>query len=1610
MKRFLFLVFLVILFLPVIGQQRPVPEYNYSHGNIQTLDDLPLYVEKKIFVKLRVYLRQDIRYEKHIGFFNGNVDSTLAGIVRRYHVESIEQTFVRIKNSELNSIFTFTLENDSDAESLITELGKLRSVEYAERMPAYYSFYIPNDPLYPASSYLTQISAPDAWDVETGNSTVSIAIVDDAVRITHEDLLGKIKINTAEIDSNGIDDDGNGYIDDVRGFDVSNNDGGVCPPSTVTPTYFSHGTFVAGIAAGNTNNSKGISSIGFNCSIIPVKCKPDSSLGNIIPDAYLGLEYATVMHASVINMSWGGFVYSNTYQLLCTTAHIGGSVLVAAAGNTGNEMLIYPAAYDSVISVGSVNPNDMLSAFSTRGSWLDIVAPGLNIAGTLATSDTSYATMSGTSMAAPIISGICGLMISNNSSLTVDEVEQCLESGSTNINYQNPSNIGKTGSGRADALGAVTCSEAPPKPHVCNGSCGLWLCPGSSIQFFGSSYGLSASSWQWTFPGGIPSTSTLQNPVVTYPYSGLFDVVLVTCNSFGCDTLVLHNYVYVSEPVGSLTANYTGTFCAGSVTYLNFELFGYPPFTITYTDGTNTWTINNIQGDIQIPVYPSGPVTYSFISMSDAYCPGNASGQVSLTPVECSPCSNTDFEFSNFSTWEGMLGECCGDTNFIAAIESDRMAIVSGTNMDPYSLNTIPEVSPFGGIYSARLGNWLVGGESEKLSKSMLITPDNCMFTYQFAVILEDPIGHPPMEKPKFQVRLLDVNGHLLPDSCAFYQVTAGPETDGWMHNNNVRFKNWTPVTVDLTPYLGQIITAEFKTEDCGWLGHFGYAYIDASCGPQEIDVLNFCDTTSSITISAPVGYTHYEWIPYGDTTQTITIPSPATGDTVMVNMTNVMGCSSTITHVFQILPTPLSLISHDTTICEQSIITLTASGAGPGGTYLWTSNPSGFTSTDSIIIVSPAVSTTYSVMTENANGCPADSAVHIVVTVTDSAEINITAHYILCYDDTQMITVSNPGATFSWSSFPPGFSSTEDTIYVSPDDPMIYIVTAFKGNCSFADSVFVNPFPYLYDDAVANTYICSGTTQVTLSPPNGYANFEWHSGGDTTQSITINNPVPYSMYWVSMISSIGCLDTMRFMISPVMDPEAHAGADTSICSGQPAMLNGSGAMLSSGTYEWSSIPMGSYPDVASIVVSPVVTTTYILQVTNGPNCDSPASYDTVVVSVMDVPSFELGSDITICAGNSVTLGANYPGGFFFWESDPPGFYSTDTIVTVFPTEETIYYLTINTHSCSYNDYLTIHVEHGGQLADTIEVEICPGDSVVTLIAPLGYSSYSWLQTGDTTQITSVYHPLDGDLFTVLGGKPPYGCVDTILVKVIEKKITYNPQISSSDTSICSGTHITLEVEEDGNTTIIWYSIPNGFSASGFNTSAVPNDTMIFICAANIDGCMRYDSLRIDVTLSPQFQFPADMSICSGDSVLLNPDLHAGSYLWDDGSMDSTKTVFATGTYMLELSNGSCSVRDTFNLEVIRDTNLIIPNVFTPNGDGQNDKLLVQLTHSDIFEFEIFNRWGVSLFKTSDPMECWDGSFNNKLCDVGVYYYICRYKSICKNEVAERKGFVHLMR
>lgn len=383
----------------------------------------------------------------------GNEPSSAMGSNKSsaYKASGLER-IAEIKYSSVNSI-----------EEVINELLQNPKIEYAEPRYIYRAHALsppPNDPLFTNSNnyqaYLEQVKAPEAWDIPIGSvSPVIIGIVDSGSQLNHSDLAANITHDYAD-PINGIDDDHDGYIDNLNGWDFVgahlNNPQADNDPNVVNASN-AHGVHVSGLVAAETNNGVGIASIANNyAQILIIKAGADDDSRAILA-GYEGIKYAVDRGAKVISCSWGGRAGSSFGQDIINYAINSDCLVVAAAGNKNIGQPDYPSAYPGVFSVASVSASDQKSYFSNYGSQVSIAAPGENILSTYY--DNTYAFLSGTSMATPLVSSAAALVRAKFPMLTMKLVGDQLKLTADFIDPQNPGYEGMLGQGRLNVYRAL---------------------------------------------------------------------------------------------------------------------------------------------------------------------------------------------------------------------------------------------------------------------------------------------------------------------------------------------------------------------------------------------------------------------------------------------------------------------------------------------------------------------------------------------------------------------------------------------------------------------------------------------------------------------------------------------------------------------------------------------------------------------------------------------------------------------------------------------------------------------------------------------------------------------------------------------------------------------------------------------------------------------------------------------------------------------------------------------------------------------------------------------------------------------------------------------------
>lgn len=482
--------------------------------NIQTQNDnsSSLISKNKFFVKTKEELKVSEATGK-ISLSTGHV--SLDEKILKYKISDIKNLF-RLNNGNpalfekhgMSRIYVFNIEENSGlyVQDAIDDFTKDELVEYSEansigtsagvKEVKFRKFFekassqiIPNDEMFYKQWYLqnsgsvepsssggyaklgADIKMINGWKIEEGSEEVVVAILDSGIKDDHPDLRDRIWINNNEVPNNGIDDDNNGYVDDIKGWDFAYDD-------RRPDDGFGHGTNIATVIGAGINNSIGFAGIDGKCRLMNCKNLNSDNSGEYSWWAE-SIKYATDNGAQIINMSEGGDDYSKVLKTAIGYAQDNGSLIIAAMMNKGDDRDYYPASYKDVFAVGATDTDDRRcrkfswGGGSCWGTHISVVAPGNKIYGLDYENDLNYEVYwSGTSQSTAIVSGIASLLLAQNLSRTSDDLKRIIKITSKDLvgdpREDKPGWDPYYGNGRVDSYSALSYeyNESKEKENV----------------------------------------------------------------------------------------------------------------------------------------------------------------------------------------------------------------------------------------------------------------------------------------------------------------------------------------------------------------------------------------------------------------------------------------------------------------------------------------------------------------------------------------------------------------------------------------------------------------------------------------------------------------------------------------------------------------------------------------------------------------------------------------------------------------------------------------------------------------------------------------------------------------------------------------------------------------------------------------------------------------------------------------------------------------------------------------------------------------------------------------------------------------------------------------
>lgn len=953
------------------------------------------------------------------------------------------------------------------------------------------------------------------------------------------------------------------------------------------------------------------------------------------------------------------------------------------------------------------------------------------------------------------------------------------------------------------------------------------------------------------------------------------------------------------------------------------------------------------------------------------------------------PCVNMDFEDGTTNGWELYKGKVDGSapysyTNNVVATPGVNHLIVNSGN-DPVC--GFPMVNPDGGSSSLRLGDGTATNYgAARLRQTFLVTSANSIFTYSYAMVMQSPTGHTAAQQPYFSVRVYDQGGNDV--NCGSYNVVAATGSEAnftiiTVGGTQIWYKNWTTVFAPLQSYIGQNVTIEFTAGDCGQGAHYGYAYVDASCGTSAIDAssMSICNGVPAV-LTAPAGAASYLWNT-GATTQQI---STSTGGTFTVTMTPVSGsaCNTTLSIDIASSPSPTAVFSGTpTSICQGQTITFTDASTipSPGTIQNWQwdfgdgiSTPlgngpmAGVTATTGTYTIPTHTFNTpgnfnVNLIVETAAGC--QSTISHPVTVTAGPTVNAGPDVVVCQGTAVTLTAGGTASVNTWNN-----GVTNGSPFIQAPGSFNYILTGANGSCIARDTmnltVITKPTP-----SISTASYCQGSS-ATIDAGAGYDSYLW-SNGATTQTATFttaNNPIS-----VTVTVAPSCSGTSQ-TINVTENPNIVHDSTVTICQGQSATIFG---------------------------VSHSAAGTFSQLNTAFTGCDSTSNITLVVNSL---PIIDAGISKTICAGDTITLFGS-GGVTYTWNNGI-------TNGQVFNLSGTTTYTVTGTdaNGCINTDNVTITADPIPVMNAGLDKAICIGDS--TFLNASGVTNFTW---DNGIQNNVYFTPVITMTYTVTGTSLT-GCKGTDQVVVT---VNYLPNIKAKDTTVCEGQVVALY--GSGGVNYTWNNgIYNG-------TSFIPalGTSMYTVTGTDANGCVNKDSAIVTVNSFPDANISAVP--LTGYSPLIttftNSSIGAGSYIWDfgDGQTASNNDLggqehaySAMGDYAVILTANNLGCLDTAMVIITvipyGPLEFNIPNVFTPNGDGQNDIFHMDLKNAFALNLQVFNRWG-NLMKTITDIhndKGWDGKTEGGTpADEGTYFYTYHITDM-NGKLIDGHGFVQLVR
>jgi len=1242
----------------------------------------------------------------------------------KYGIQEVKQLYPNHKSALLERTYQIEFSEASNVLDFAKDLENFARIEYAERKELHHSTYTPNDQ-YNVNSVssgvwgMFQINAEQAWDISTGNASTIIAVTDNAINIAHPDLVNKV----------------------VSSHDAVDNDSDPSPCGTNTGL---HGTHVSGTAAAETDNSIGVPSVSFNCSLMAVKI---GNCNGSLTAGFEGIIWATDNGADVINMSWGGAGSSTYGQNVCNYAWNNGSILIAAAGNDNVSSVFYPAGYNNVVSVASTTTGDAKSGFSNYGSWIDIAAPGSSILS--CNSGTGYTILQGTSMASPLVTSLVGLMKSHALSATNTDIVNCLYSSAVNIDGANSSYVGQLGAGRIDAYQAMVCANAytlaldasittvnAPIGNLCSATyvpevvlrnLGSTTITSATITYQVS--GSAAQTYNWT--GSLASTqsTTVTLPSITSTAGAYTFTATVSSPNSGSDQNPSNdsqtsNFTVI--PSGEQVALTILTDCYGSeVTWDIVDAGG----TVITTGGPYADVVGG-QSEVETICLANG--CYIF-NIYDSYGDGlngaianscSVNGNYNMVDGSGNPLfqmAGTTGAYGSGASHTFCLSSPNADDAGISSITSPQGVFCSTSIVPVVVIQNFGNVTMTSAIINYQLGsgtvmtyNWTGSLAPNGTASVTLLAMTATSGTQTFTAYTTMPNGNTDMDASNDSNNSsVNVVSSGLPLPFIEDFETNGFTNQNWTISNPDNSKTWEIATIVGTSPGNTAAKLDF------------YQYAQNGQRDQMTSVPLDFSGQSSVTMTFEHAYRRYD---------------QNTSDSLIIMIST--DCGASYSRVFAKGEDGTGSFATATT----TNIAFTPSQSddwcmGPVGASCFTINLDSYAGQGSVLVRFEsynAGTTGNNLFIDNINiiGTPAANCPTIASVPTNVSCFGLTdgAITINATGGVTPLQYSIDGTNFGASNTFSGLSEGTYTAYVKGAD-----------GCQDIETIIVSEPTVLTQTNVPTNESCAGNDgSIVITGAGGTIGYIYSiDNGSTTQSAGTFNGLAAGNYQVVVTDANGCATAMQTVtLSGGSNPVGSEMPTNETCNtGNGAIMVTASNGVSPYTY---SIDGGStFQNTGNF--NGLTAGSYAIVIQDASGC----SYNNNVnlMNIGGAYTMAVSADQTVCSGSSanLTVSGVTVGGSYAWDNG----LGSGTFHNVSPIVTTTYNVTgTDSYGCSQTASTTVTVNTIPTVSVTSTNDtICAGESV-TLIAS-GAQTYVWNTGGSSANLTVT--PTTQTTYSVIG-------------------------------------------------------------------------------------------------------------------------------------------------------------------------------------------------------------------------------------------------------------------